>query len=88
MLDFGPIEKHWEIIADNLSKAGWSWGCVSAIDSNRRTIWIADALRGDGKRFVARAEEKLTAFLELEAAIAATANVEEITWQTPEPWAS
>ena len=32
-----------EIIADNLSKAGWSWGCVSAIDSNGRTIWIADA---------------------------------------------
>jgi hypothetical protein len=30
-----------EIIADNLSKAGWSWGCVSAVDSNRRTIWIA-----------------------------------------------
>ena len=23
--------KYWEIIADNLSKAGWSWGCVSAI---------------------------------------------------------
>jgi hypothetical protein len=22
--------KYWEIIADNLSKAGWSWGCVSA----------------------------------------------------------
>jgi hypothetical protein len=21
--------KDWEIIADNLSKAGWSWGCVS-----------------------------------------------------------
>jgi hypothetical protein len=34
-----------EIIADNLSKAGWSWGCVSAIDSNGRTIWIADAHR-------------------------------------------
>jgi hypothetical protein len=29
-----------------------SWGCVSAIDSNRRTIWIADAHRGDGKRFI------------------------------------
>ena len=56
--------KHWEIIADNLSKAGWSWGCVSAIDSNGRTIWIADAHRGDGKRFVAHADEKLTAFLE------------------------
>jgi hypothetical protein len=23
--------KYWEIIADNLSKAGWSWGCVSVI---------------------------------------------------------
>jgi len=42
--------KYWEIIADNLSKAGWSLGYVSAIDSNGRTIWIADAHRGDGKR--------------------------------------
>jgi hypothetical protein len=57
--------KYWEIIADNLSKAGWSWGCVSAIDSSGRTIWIADAHRGDGNRFVARADDKLTAFLEL-----------------------
>jgi hypothetical protein len=31
-----------------------------------RTIWIVDAHRGDGKRFVVRADEKLTAFLELE----------------------
>src|SRR5207249_706361 len=61
--------KDREIIADRLSKAGWSWGCVSAIDSNGRTICIADARRDDGKRFVARAEEKLTAFLELESAI-------------------
>jgi hypothetical protein len=53
-------------VADNLSKAGWSWGCVSAIDSNGQTIWITDAHRGDGKRFVVRADEKLTAFLELE----------------------
>ena len=28
---------------------GWSWGYVSAIDSNGRTIWIADA-HCDGKR--------------------------------------
>jgi hypothetical protein len=27
--------KHWEIIADKLSKAGWSWGCVSAIRFQR-----------------------------------------------------
>jgi hypothetical protein len=53
-------------IADNLSKAGWSWGCVSAIDSNGRTIWIADAHRGDGRCFIVHADEKLGAFLELE----------------------
>ena len=34
-----------------------------AIDSRGRTIWIADAHRGDGKRFVVRADEKLTAFI-------------------------
>ena len=61
--------KYWEIIADNLSKAGWSWGYVSALDSNGRTIWIADAHRGDGKRFVVQADEKLPAFLELESTI-------------------
>jgi hypothetical protein len=44
-------------------------GYVSALDSERRTIWIADAHRGDGKRYVVRAEELLTAFLELERAI-------------------
>jgi hypothetical protein len=63
------VKRSWETIADNLSKAGWSLGWVSALDSHGRTIWIADVHRGDGKRFVARAEEKLTAFLELEAAI-------------------
>ena len=66
--------KHWEIIADNLNKAGWSLGCVSAVDCEGRTIWIADAHRGDGQRFVVHAEEKLTAFMELESAIRVTAN--------------
>jgi hypothetical protein len=59
----------WEIIADSLSKAGWIWGGVSAIDSQGRTIWIADAHRDDGRRFIVRADEKLTAFLELERAV-------------------
>ena len=26
--------KYWEIIVDNLSKAGWSWGCVPAIKND------------------------------------------------------
>jgi hypothetical protein len=59
----------WEIIADDLSKAGWSLGWVSAMGSKGRTIWIADAHRDNGKQFVVHAEEKLTAFLELESAI-------------------
>jgi hypothetical protein len=58
--------RYWEIIADNLSKAGWSLGGVSALDREGRTIWIAETLRDDGKRFVVRADEKPTAFLELE----------------------
>jgi len=58
----------WEIIADNLSKAGWSLGWVSAVDSEGRTIWIVEA-HGYGKRFIVHADDKLTAFLELERAI-------------------
>jgi len=58
--------KYWEIIADNLSKAGWSLGWVTAVDSQGRTIWIVDAHRDDGKRFVVRADELLSAFVELE----------------------
>src|SRR5213079_1458389 len=29
--------KYSEIIANNLSKAGWSWGCVSAPNAAQRT---------------------------------------------------
>ena len=60
--------KCWEIIADNLSKAGWSWGYVSMLDSDGRTIFVADAHHDDGQRFIVRADEKLTAFVELESA--------------------
>ena len=58
--------KYWEIIADNLSKAGWSWGCVATVDSNGQTIFVADAHRDNGKRFIVRSDEKLSVFLELE----------------------
>jgi hypothetical protein len=63
------LVNYGEIIADNLSNVGWSWGCVSAIDCSGRTIWIADAHRGDGKRYVVRADDRLTEFLELESTI-------------------
>ena len=58
--------KSWEIIADRLMKAGWSLGWVSAIDFEGRTIWIVDSHRDDGKRFIVHADEKLSAFVELE----------------------
>ena len=61
--------KYSEIIADNLKKRGWSYGYVSAVDSEGRTIWIADAHRDEGKRYIVRADEKLRAFMELELAV-------------------
>jgi hypothetical protein len=41
-------------------------GLRSAVDSEGRTIWIVDAHRDDGRRFIVRADEKLSAFVELE----------------------
>jgi hypothetical protein len=37
--------KYWEIIADNLSKAGWSWGCVAAVDFDGRMLAPPEAQR-------------------------------------------
>lgn len=47
-------------------EAGWSLGWISAVDSEGRTIWIVDAHSDDGKRFIVRSDEKLSAFVELE----------------------
>jgi len=70
---FGLIDmrEYWEIIAKNLSKAGWAWGFVRAINSEGQTIFVANAHRRDGKRFIVRAHKLLTAFVELESAIRA-----------------
>ena len=43
-------------------------GWVSALDIEGRTIWIVDAHPDDAKRYVVRADEKLTAFVELKSA--------------------
>jgi hypothetical protein len=70
---FAFVTRTREASASNKSchKAGWSLGWVSALDCQGRTIWIVDAHRGATKRFVVRVDEKLAAFLELEAAICA-----------------
>ena len=59
--------KYWEIIAEQSQQS--QLGLRLSDYSNGRTIWIVDARRDDGKRFVVRTDEKLTAFLELESAI-------------------
>jgi len=59
------LVKYWEIIAET-QQSRLELGCVSAIESNGQTIWIVDAHRDTGRRFVVRSDEKLTAFLELE----------------------
>ena len=65
------MREYWEIIAKNLSKAGWAWGFVRAINSDGQTIFVAEAHRRDGKRFIVRAHKLLTAFVELESTIRA-----------------
>jgi hypothetical protein len=39
---------------------------VSTVNSSGQTIWIVDAHRDDGRRFIVRADELLSAFVELE----------------------
>ena len=58
--------KYWELIADQLHRAGWSWGHVSFWQIDGRRMHCVDAHRGDGRRFIVHADDLLTAFLELE----------------------
>jgi hypothetical protein len=60
---------------------GWGLGWVSAIDCKGRTIWIANAHRDDGKRFMVHADEKLTVFVELESTIRAGGRVDLAGWR-------
>jgi hypothetical protein len=63
--------KYWEIIADNPEQSRLELGLRVSADYRGRTTFVADAHRGDGRRFVLRANEKLTAFVELESAVRA-----------------
>lgn len=59
--------KYWEMIADGLSREGWSVGWskfTSTIEG--RKMWSADARKAEGARFVNQAEDLGAAFMELE----------------------
>ena len=58
--------KYWTIIAAKLSASGLSWGYSLDVDGTGRVLYTADAYRKDGKRFTVIADDRLTAFLELE----------------------
>jgi hypothetical protein len=60
---------YWEIIVDDLSKVGFSWGCSSEIDSTGRVVFTVDAYSPDGRRFTVLSNDRLTAFLELHRAV-------------------
>ena len=42
--------QYWEIVADKLSAAGFSWGYCSAVTPDGWR-WIVDAHSGDGRRY-------------------------------------
>ena len=59
--------KYWEIVAERLSAAGWSWGIIETVDSDGTKLFTVDAHHCDSTdRHVVCSDELLTAFLELE----------------------
>jgi hypothetical protein len=46
-----PPVKYWEIIADKLSAAGWTWGYRSTV-TQQGWRWIVDAHKNDGERYI------------------------------------
>ena len=56
--------KYWEIIADRLHAEGWSYGIAEHLTKHGLLICV-DAHR-DGRRFIIKADDLLTAFLSLE----------------------
>ena len=56
--------KYWEIIAGRLHAGGWFYGIAEHL-TKRGLLFCVDAHR-DGKRFIVKADDLLTAFLSLE----------------------
>jgi hypothetical protein len=50
------------------------------VDSEGRTIFVADAHRDNGKRFIVTADEKLRAFLELQRVTRESLRFQNAEW--------
>ena len=57
------LRREWSTIVKRNLKAGGVGAASQRLILRGRTIWIADAHRDDGKRFVVRAEDLLTALI-------------------------
>jgi len=56
--------KYWETIADQLHAEGWSYGIAEHL-TKHGLLFCVDAQR-DGKHFIVKTDDLLTAFLSLE----------------------
>jgi hypothetical protein len=56
--------KYWEIIADRLHAAGWSYGIAEHLTKQGLLLCVDE--HRDGKRFIVKADDLLTAFLSVE----------------------
>ena len=66
------------MLAFRLTNAGWSWGYTSLTDSAGQMLFNVDAHCANGRRYIVRTDELLTAFLELEATFVGGSRDEKI----------
>ena len=71
--------KYWEIIADNLSKPGGVWAGSQPLISTGERCGLLMRIATMERAFVVRADEKLTAFLELESAMRDSVSVSSVS---------
>ena len=57
--------KYWEIVADRLHAEGWSYGIAEHLTKHGGLVFCV--AHRDGKRFIVKADDLLTAFLSLES---------------------
>lgn len=66
------VYQDWEVIADNIFRAGWSWGYCTAKTETSATLFVVDAHKTGHGHHVVRSDDPLAAFKELEKIVRAT----------------
>jgi hypothetical protein len=72
------VERFWQTLADDLTKAGWGCGSISSTNHEGRQYWLVAAEREDAGRLIIHAHDMPTAFLELHAAIHCQFELDEV----------